>query len=413
MNRRSIVSLRLLLALLATLAAVAPAAPETSATWQRPPQPILDVLHAEDLPIGRLNPTGDVLALFTPLRYPPLADLAQPMLPLAGVRINPRTNGRRAEWYSVAAALLRVADGQEQKLDLPVDARVMDWQWSADGRRFAFLNQVEDGIELWVGETSGGRIRRIDGLAVNPILGSSLRWMPDQQSLLVKRIPPERGGPPERPAAPVGPKIQESSGGSAISTYEARDVLTGPYDEALFAHYALSQLVLVEAQSGHVRPLGEPGILAAATASPDGQWIMVERLQKPWSYSLGWNRFPRDIEILNAEGRRVHVAARLPLADHVPIHGEPEGPREHEWRPTEPATLVWLEALDGGDPGRAATHRDRVMVQRAPFRGEPREIYRAPHRVWGLAWGERDGLLLVFEYERERRWRHVWALHAD
>lgn len=108
--------------------------------------------------------------------------------------------------------------------------------------------------------------------------------MPDQRTLLVKRIPTGRGAPPEKPPVPLGPKIQESSGGSATSTYEARDLLTGPYDETLFEHYALSQLVLVDAESGQLTPLGEPGILASVQPSPGGRLILVERLHKPWSY---------------------------------------------------------------------------------------------------------------------------------
>jgi dipeptidyl aminopeptidase/acylaminoacyl peptidase len=387
--------------------------PGEGTSWRKPRQQILDVLHAEDLPTARLSPTGEVLALMKVLRYPPLADLAQPTLRLAGVRINPRTNGRHAQYTYMGVTLLRVADGREAKLSLPTESRVIDWLWSADGKRFAFLNQASDSIELWVGQTASGQISRIKGLRVNPVLRSEVAWMPDQRTLLVKRIPTGRGAPPEKPSAPPGPKIQNSSGGSATSTYEARDLLTSLYDETLFEHYALSQLVLVDAESGQITPLGKPGILANVQPSPGGRLILVERLHKPWSYQYAWYRFPRDVEIWDVEGKRVHVAARLPLADQVPIHGEPEGPREHKWRSTEPATLVWFEALDGGDPGRKVTHRDRLMMQKAPFQEEAHEIYRAPHRISGLWWGERDGLLMVRERERERRWKHVWVLNAD
>lgn len=387
--------------------------PDEGTSWRKPRQQILDVLHAEDLPRSLLSPTGEVLALIKVLRYPPLADLAQPMLRLAGVRINPRTNGRHAQYTYMEVTLLRVADGQEVKLSLPTKSRVIDWLWSADGKRFAFLNEASDSIELWVGETASGQISRIKDLRVNPVLSSAVTWMPDQRTLLVKRIPPGRGAQPEKPPAPPGPKVQESSGAPATSTYEARDLLTGPYDRALFEHYALSQLVLVNAESGQLTSLGEPGILANVQPSPGGRLILVERLHKPWSYLYAWYRFPRDVEIWDVDGKRVHIAARLPLADQVPIHGVPEGPRAHEWRSTEPATLVWFEALDGGDPGREATYRDRLMMQKAPFQEEPRKIYRAPHRIRNLWWGERDGLLMVYEWERERRWKHVWALNAD
>jgi dipeptidyl aminopeptidase/acylaminoacyl peptidase len=404
---------RLLISVALLLAGALAATAGSGSSWQRPPQEVLDVLHAPEPPVIRLSPTGEVLALLRPRRYPPIADLAQPMLRLAGVRINPRTNGRRGEGYMVELTLKQVADGREQPIALPPDPRISQFLWSADGRRFCFQNQVADAIELWVGETASGRITRIPGLRINPVLSSEVTWMPDQTTLLVKRVPPDRGVPPERPLVPSGPDVQECAGQSASSTYEARDVLTGPYDEDLFAFYTLSQLALVDARTGQVTPVGEPGILAGVEPAPDGQRILVERIEKPWSYRHAWDRFPKDVEIWSLAGKTEHLLARLPLADQVPIHGVPEGPRDYSWRPTEPATLVWTEALDGGDPGRKVPHRDRIMVQKAPFKVRPRELYKAPHRVQGWWWSGKDDLVLVAEYERERRWRYVWALRAD
>ena len=382
--------------------------------WDRPPQAVLDVLDAPELPWARPSPDGSTLLLSTVLRYPPIADLARPVQKLAGVRIDPATNGRYASLYAVEYKLLRLADRREQTLAVPPGSRLMGFNWSADGRRFSFQNEAADGIELWVGETESGRVRRIDGLKINPVLWSEVAWMPDQRHLLVKRVPPGRGAPPVKSIVPDGPKVRESLGGAgASSTYEARDVLTSPDDEALFEYYATSQLVLVDAESGEVTTLGEPGVLAGVDPSPSGELILVNRVRKPWSYSVAYYRFPYDVEVMDPSGRVVHVAAKVPLAERVPIHGVPEGPRSHEWRPTEPATLVWSEALDGGDPGLTATHRDRMMLQRAPFTEPPRELYRAPHRLVGSWWGEKDGLLLVQEWERERRWRHLWMLNAD
>jgi dipeptidyl aminopeptidase/acylaminoacyl peptidase len=385
----------------------------SGSSWQRPPQEILDVLHAPEPPMVSLSPTSEVLALLQPRRYPPIADLARPMLRLAGTRITPQTNGRRGEGYMVALTLKQVADGREQPITLPADPRISQFRWSADGRRFCFLNQVADAIELWVGETASGRITLIPGLKINPVLFWEVTWMPDQTTLLVKRIPPERGAPPEKPLVPPGPDVQDCAGQSASSTYEARDVLTGPYDEDLFAFYALSQLALVDTRTGQVTPVGEPGIIAGVQPAPDGQRILVETIRKPWSYRHAWQRFPKDVEVWNLAGKVEHLRARLPLADQVPIHGVPEGPRDYSWRPTEPATLIWSEALDGGDPSRKVSHRDRIMMQKAPFTTQPRELYKAPHRVDGWWWSGNDDRILVSEYERERRWRYVWAVHAD
>lgn len=69
-------------------AAFADAVPYRSA-----PSAIETILRAPVLPSVLIAPTGETRALATPLRYPPVADLARPMLRLAGLRIDPQTNG--------------------------------------------------------------------------------------------------------------------------------------------------------------------------------------------------------------------------------------------------------------------------------------------------------------------------------
>jgi len=48
-------------------------------------------------------------------------------------------------------------------------------------------------------------------------------------------------------------------------------------------------------------------------------------------------------------GRGLQVAS-LPLQENVPIGGVPTGPRDIDWHPNKPGTLVWVEALDDADP---------------------------------------------------------------
>lgn len=397
--------------LLALAAVAAAASGRAGEPWQQPPQPILDVLHAPELPLSSLSPTGETLALLAPRRYPPIAELATPMLRLAGTRIDPRTGGRHAESSYRTVELLDVGDGKARPVALPPGAEVVRWAWSADGRRFAMLLRGSDAIELWVGDVEDAAPRRVADLRVNQTLGSELVWMPDQRGLLVKAFLPG-SAPVPAPGAPLGPKVQETADSGASSTYEARDVLAGPRDEILFEHNARSQLVLVDAATGKATLVGEPGFLAGVAPSPDGSHLLVERLHGPWSYTEAWWRFPVDVEVWDPRGALVRRLVRRPLADHVPIHGVVEGPREHRWRATEPATVVWIEAMDGGDPGREAPQRDRIVSLRAPFDAPPRELFVAQHRVQQIEWGD-GGLMVVEQHERERRWRHVWAVDAD
>src|SRR5262249_52769697 len=150
--------------------------------------------------------------------------------------------------------------------------------------------------------------------------------------------------PPAPPPAPPGPTVQESSGKAApIRTFQ--DMLKDPHDEDLFDYYATSQLVIVDIAQEKITPLGKPGVIESSEPSPDGQHVLVVRHHRPYSYLHPASAFPKDVEVWDRDGKVELKLASLPLADKVPIEGVPTGPRGYQWRPTEPATLVWVEAL--------------------------------------------------------------------
>jgi dipeptidyl aminopeptidase/acylaminoacyl peptidase len=259
-----------------------------------------------------------------------------------------------------------------------------------------------------------GDLKEIEGVAVNQLLDTPVRWMPDQQRLLVRRVP-KRGPPPQEPAIPAGPEILEGKGARSRSTYEARNLLQTAHDDALFSYYTTCALVVVDPVNGTVALLGEPAVYATSDFSPDGNLLLVERLVGPWSHAVPWWRFAREVEVWDESAKPVATIASLPLADEVPIHGVPLGPRGVTWRATAPHTLFWVEALDGGNPVAEAPHRDRLMHLEAPFTGEPEEVFRAEHRIvsWQSGWGAEDGTLMLTQRERMRRWRYTWLLDVD
>src|SRR5262249_12392573 len=149
--------------------------------------------------------------------------------------------------------------------------------------------------------------------------------------------------------------------------------------------------------------VGSPAIFGSVEPSPDGQHFLAVRIERPYSYILPLNRFPKQVEILDRQGKLERKLAALPLEDRVPIEGVPTGPRSHHWRPAQPATIVWIEALDEGDPRKAAKYRDRLLTLAAPFTAEPAEFAKTEERFSGLTWGEKDGLALLRDFERNRR----------
>ena len=379
--------------------------------WKSPPADLMEVLHAPQLPRVWTAPSGEHMLLADPVLYPPLAELGGSMHKLAGMRVNPATNGYHGQHGGTAPRLVRVEGGATSPLALPADAEVLGVEWTADGQRFALTVGFADYIGLWVGSVDGD-VTKIDDLALNPLMSSPVSWLPDQERLLVRRIP-QRGPAPEPPAIPAGPKIVEGAGASARSTYEARNLLETALDDALFEYYTTSELVILDPATGGLDVIGAPAPYATAEFSPDGEYLLIERLVGPWSHEVAWWRFAHEIEIWNAEGETVASVASLPVADAVPVQGVPLGPRSVSWRPTAPHALFWIEALDGGNPVAEVPHRDRLMRLDAPFTGEPDEVFLAEHRAGLSGWGAEDGMLMLTQRERIRRWRYVWLLDVD
>ncbi len=378
-------------------------------TYQQPPKSVLEVLNAPWPPSAHVSPAGDTVILADREVYSTLEVRARPYLELAGVRVDPQSNSWYGRLYRTGYTILRIKDRRETRVRVPQDVHLDAPQWSADGHFIAFTNTTASGVELWVAAASAGHARKIPSIRVNPLLGNGFQWMPDQRSLLVKTIPAGRSEAPKDPTVPPGPNVQESIGKSASSTYESRNTLKTPHDETLFDYYMTSQLAIVDITSGDVKLIGEPAIFASVEAAPDGQHLLIERIHRPYSYLHAYWRFPVEIEVWNRSGETVHRVASLPLADQVPIHGERTGPRDVHWQPTAPATLVWAEALDDGDPMKKVDHRDRVFMLSAPFNKPPQEMTKTEHRFVRMMWGESGKLALVTEWERERRWVRTWA----
>ena len=394
--------------LLLVLAAVSTSAQQG---YKKPPKEVLDILNAPVTPGASVSPTRDNILLATSLRYPPLADLAQPMLRLAGRRINPASNSPHRFQYYVGLTLKRIADGSEVQIQVPPGAKITDIDWSEDGKHFAFANTTANRVELWVGDAATAKIRNVKGVQLNSVLVGPLSWLPDNRTLLVVTVPANRGVAPAEPTVPPEPITQESSGRPGpVRTFE--DMLKSPHDENLFEYYATSQLALVDTTSNKTTPIGEPAIFQDYDPSPDSRHLLVTRAHRPFSYLFPDFAFPKDIEVWDMKGKPVYKLATLPLADQVPIDGVITGPRSVRWRPNEPATLVWVKALDGGDPKKKVPHRDSVLLLKAPFTGQPVEIVKTEQRFSGGAFTDK-GLLLVSDYDRDKRWLRSFLLDPD
>lgn len=382
----------------------------------RMPDPLLAALvDAPPTPELRISPRQDWLLLLDSPGLPSIEEVAAPELRLAGLRINPRSNGPSRQRTLSALRFQRLApagEAEERPVSgLPAEARLSFAQWSPDGERVACIVEGEDGLSLWCAELGDGRARRVGPreLALNAVYGQPYRWLPDGSGFVVTAVPTGRGAAPVPPATPTGPIVQENLGRKTPArTYQ--DLLQNRHDEALFAHYATAQLWRLDLK-GKAKRLGEPAILRSAEPSPDGHYLLVEIVGRPFSYTLPEGDFPHRVEVWDLEGRRVTLLADLPLADAVPITfgSVPVGRRSFSWRDDAPATLCWVEALDGGDAGVEAAERDRVFTLAAPFTGEPQPLITLAYRYAGALWGN-DSLAIVSEGWWKTRQLRNWHM---
>jgi dipeptidyl aminopeptidase/acylaminoacyl peptidase len=407
-----------------TIALAADVAAQTASGYNQPDKAILDVLHAPAPPRPYVSPTSDTILLVAEEQYPSITRVAAPFLRLAGVRVEPANHSRHDTpgGYGITPCassyqLVRVADRRTIAVALPPGACPGLPSWAADGQRFAFANIAPSSVELWIGEAATGKIHQVPNVALNPMFGQALQWLGGSRTLLVKLVPAGLGPAPTALVAGAGPGIQESLGSKgASSTYEVRDTLNSAHDEDVFDYFASSQLGLVDAATGTVSRLGTPANFLEVSAAPDAHHILVSYLHKPYSYVTTYDHFPSEVQVWDVTDPRslaVHSIASLPLADRVPIQGVPMGPREFSWRPTDPATLIWAEALDGGDWNKTVPNRDKVMLLKAPFTATPAEIERTAQRYADFEWGEKPSVALLDQIDQNRHWRHTDIVNVD
>ena len=377
--------------------------------YETPPDPIPRIVAAPPLPTALVAPDGRRLALLERDALPRLADLARPELGLAGVRIDPDRHGP-SRVRPFVGLVIRSLDGRtEVRAQLPSGTRFLYPTWAPDGRALALVAVEERGLALWVVDAASGRSQRLTGAEVNGAMpGVPYAWAPDGQSLWFLRVPPDRG-PPPAPGLPLGPIVQETRGRAAgARTYQ--DLLRSPDDERRFDYYFTSAIARVGRDGGPVRSVGEPALWRRVRPSPDGRFLLVERVVPPFSYTVPLNRFGYELWVWTVEGRPVRRLAAEPVADAVPIGFDavPPGPRQADWRADAPATVVWVEALDGGDPRRPSTVRDRLVAWTAPFEGQPAIWAETPHRIVRVLWGHDSLAVVITHWNATRTERRYW-----
>ena len=387
--------------------------------YQLPPQAMIDMVDAPQIPQTILSPSNEWLMMLERPALPPLAELAQAEVRLAGIRINPRTNDQSRSGYATGIKLVKIAERVEKTVQgLPQGARIGDALWSPDGKRIAFSLVRDNAIELMVAEAANGATaKRVTERALNGTMGRGFVWNADSKSLLVNLVPLGRGVAPRAPPVAAGPSVQEnmSKRSNTRPNQELRtfqDLLKSPYDEALFEYYAAGELVNLSLD-GKMTLLAT-GMIRAFQPSPNGEYVMLQTTRRPFSYVVPLARFPVKTEIRDAReddaGKVIRVLSELPLAedDEPDPDAVRKGPRQYVWRGDAPATISWVQPIDGRRNGLG----DGLYVLAAPFEGDGTQMAKVDLRLQTVYWGRAD-VALVVEGSRKTRRMVVWRIYPD
>lgn len=356
--------------------------------YQKPSAEILKLADYDRPPGVLMNSKKDWVVFTYRPTYKTLEDLNQQELKLGGLRINPITNISSTVTYSNNLKIRKINDKDEvQVKNLPANPKITSISFSPDEKKLAFTNTTGKGVELWVVDMETAAAKKITSDNLNANVGTPYQWYNDSQNLLIRTLPQNR------PALinsdkdlPTGPIVSTADGKvSQNRTYQ--DLLKNPQDEKNFEVITASEIYSVDL-NGNLKKVKDKDMYVGLSFSPDGNYLMAVVVKKPFSYIVPYNRFPLTTTVYDMKGNTVKVVNEVPLNEVMPkgFSSVRTGKRSMGWRSDAPATLVYAEALDGGDQSKAADFRDEIFTWEAPFTASPKSFFKTKQRYEGVDW---------------------------
>lgn len=356
--------------------------------YQKPSAEILKLADYERPPSVFMDSKRDWMIFTYRNTYKTLDELNQEEMRLGGLRINPITNIASTVTYVNNLEIRKINGKQETQVKgLPTNAKITYTSFSPDEKKLAFTNTTAQGVELWVLDLETATAKKITEDNLNANLGTPYTWYKDSQHLLVRRIPAQRAKLIDASKnIPTGPIVSTSDGKvSQNRTYQ--DLLKNPQDEANFDTLTQSELYKVSL-NGNATKVKDADIYLRNSFSPDGEYLLLTTIKKPYSYIVPLNRFPKQETVYDVNGNLVKIVNEIPLNEVMPkgFSSVQTGKRGMTWRDDAPATLYYAEALDGGDQAQKADYRDEIFVWEAPFNQTPKSFFKTKQRYSGIDW---------------------------
>jgi dipeptidyl aminopeptidase/acylaminoacyl peptidase len=368
-------------------------------TYQKPSKEILELVEAPLAPIMRMDDNGENFVFLYRSNFKTIEELSETEMRLGGLRINPVTNiSSRERYFTTIKVRVGRKNIEETPEGLPKNGRFSNFSWSPNQKLMAFTNTVPTGVELWVLTLENKSVKKITDANLNANTGNPFSWFKDSNSLLVKIISKDKKPLIDtKTAVPTGPTVSESEVGVKAQNRTYQDLLKNPSDEHNFEQLMLAELYQVSI-TGEKNIWKENAMYDDLSFSPDGNYIMVTTVEKPFSYLVPYDRFPSKTVIYDTAGKLIKTVLEVPLIEDLPqgFMAVRTGIRNINWRNDKPSTITWCEALDGGDPAKEVEFRDEVFELNAPFNGNGKSILKTIGRYAGIIWGN-DNTAIAYD----------------
>ena len=383
-------------------------------SYKKPSAEIMALADYERAPSVSMDSKKEYMLLSYRNTYKTLDDLNQTEMRLGGLRINPVTNISSTVTYVNNLKIRKIsAKNETQVSGLPANAKISNVAWSENEKKIAFTNTTNSGVELWIIDVASAAAKKITSDNLNANLGSPFSWMKDNETLLVKVLPKNRPALiDEKKDLPKGPTVSVSDGSKSQNrTYQ--DLLKNKSDEANFDALVTSELYKITT-SGTATLFKSADIYAGESFSPDGNYLMLTTIQKPYSYIVPLSRFPQKSVVYDLTGKEIKQVNEVPLTEIMPkgFSSVRTGKRSMSWRADKPATLVYVEALDEGDQAKKADYRDEVFQWNAPFTSAPTSMMKTQQRFGGISWGN-DSFAIAYDSWYDTRNTKTYLLNPS
>jgi dipeptidyl aminopeptidase/acylaminoacyl peptidase len=336
------------------------------------------------------------------------AKFGKPHYYFGGLQVDYKANRVRS-FTTRGQANIEIVDvetGTRTSVQAPSGASVSSPAWSPDGSKLAYFANFDDATYVYVADAKTGASHRLTERAALPVIATTLDWAPDGSAVYAVLIPEPRMAMPKEPTIAEGPVVR-LTGGAKKKTPTYASLMQTPLERAQLEYYSTGQLARIDLKGG-VKNVGAPGMIESVDVSPDGKYLRVSIMQKPFSYLVPVASFGSNEELWTSDGRLVTTLTRRVMREGTAgddaggFGADTSSRRAFAWMPggglaylnQDPAprrgrgaAAAPVDSADvaPGDSVRGPRRKDHLYLWAAPFdSGSAKAIAESDNRIAGF-----------------------------